>query len=140
MCYSLTVTCKRKIFYIIVAEFPVENSTKSCCHICIIIFSVTWLQFPFHKRMYDCISSPLPEKLFNRLLLIKCTVRNYILQKHEHEKTLTTAVRKVINHAAAIWTHHKIIIHLCSEIVLYIVYPDSVNLWHRSSLLSIKSA
>ena len=60
--------------------------------------------------------------------------------EHEHEKTLTTAVRKVINHAAAIWTHHKIIIHLCSEIVLYIVYPDSVNLWHRSSLLSIKSA
>ena len=45
--------------------------------------------------MNTCITASLPEKLLNRLLVIKGAVRKHILHKKQHKQTLTTTIGKI---------------------------------------------
>ena len=38
-------------------------------------------QIPFNQRMNGIASASRPEKFFNRLFVIQCTVRNHILEQ-----------------------------------------------------------
>ena len=102
---------------------------KACGHIAHTLCDIAIIQLPLHKRVNTGIFIS-PEKLLDWLLVIESGIRNDTLHKKQHEHGFTTTVGKIVKSIAAIHFHDKVIIALCTEIVLNVIYSYPVYIRH----------
>ena len=162
-CDPLIALRQRKVHYIILVVFPVENAvikilnrcsvllhfpcirrilclsgTESGCHVSVAVLYIRLVELPLDQRVDDCVAAARTEKLLHRLLLIQSTVRYQVLKEQEHENTLSSSICQIVQRVLAIHSHGEVIVLLCTKVIFYIVDPYPVDTRHP--LLHLQAA